>query len=569
MSGETQTGILGATSAGEEVHVNLSALIGSHACIVANSGGGKSGLIRRLVETVYGRVQIIMLDGEDEFYTLRERYSFVIAGGEGGDVPAKVTNAKDLAIGALTHGFSLICQLNDLGHAGAPQFILDFLTALVDSPRALWHPVLIVVDETQRYAPRIGSSVATAGIQDLLSRGRKRGFTAVLAGTKLTDIDPSVRGGVNNWMFGRVGQALDRNTMADALGFTPKEGRDRLRAMPTRQFWGFGPAISDEPILFRVADVETTPIHAGQAKVPTPPAPEALREILSGLAKPEPEEDAAEEDEVGPAPARDPDPALLDEISDLRDAAARDDDAIAELTDQRELMRAAALKAAMRVRAAVDDLWADLEEIAPLNIPVLSPDVELAMSPAPPAATSPARVKTVSTPGVAREPGPRDLVPLPAPTTSDGTMGATAAAFADMLDRISPARVTWATLAALTKRKARGGNFNTARKQLRESGRMVEEGGKLRSSKPGPRGLSRRDIQALWRGVLTSRAPEVFDLLGAAVNPMTKDEIGEALGLVTRGGNWNGIWAQLRNNDLIEGSEGGGFQLATRLPGER
>jgi hypothetical protein len=56
-----------------------------------------------------------------------------------------------------------------------------------------------------------------------------------------------------------------------------------------RQFWGFGPALARQPVLFRVADVETTPVRPGQAKVATPPAPEALRAILAGLAAPEPE----------------------------------------------------------------------------------------------------------------------------------------------------------------------------------------------------------------------------------------------------------------------------------------
>lgn len=570
MLDETQTGVLGTTDDGDEVHINLEALIGSHACFVANSGGGKSGLIRRLVETVYGRVQIIMLDGEDEFYTLRERFSFVIAGGDGGDVPAQVKNAKDLALGALKHGFSLICQLNDLGHGGAPDFMLEFLTALVNAPKDLWHPVLVVIDEAQRYAPRQGYSSATAGIQDLLSRGRKRGFTAILAGTKLTDIDPSVRGSCNNWMFGRVGQALDRNTMADALGFTPKEGRDRLRNMPTRRFWGFGPAISDEPIAFRVADVLTTPIHAGQAKVTTPPAPEALRDILAGLAKPEP---VPEADPAGAADLEAPPHEELARLQRERDdlEGERDDllSDVEQLRTERDRFQGGFEEYRRRIYAALSALGAktmdelDDEEFVAGLTPA---NVEVVVESAPPIPARPARISAA--PGVEARPAKAAVVPVPAPA-SDGTLGATAQAFADMLDRIAPAGVTWAKLASMTGRKARGGNFNTARRQLRDSGRMIESDGKLRSSKPAPRGMLRRDIMAIWRGTLTGRAPEIFDFLATAENPKTKDEIGEALGLVTRGGNWNGIWAQLRNNDLIEGSEGGGFQLASKLPGER
>lgn len=278
------TGILGTTAAGDELGIDLERLIGSHACIVANAGGGKSGLIRRLLEVTYGRVQHIVLDVEDEFYSLRERFDYVIAGGDGGDAPAPVESAASLARASLEHNFSLIVQLNDLGPAGTQAFVGRFLDALITSPRELWRPVLVVLDEAQRFAPSGGERTeATHGVRALTGQGRKRGFTAILASQRIAKIDPNVRGDVNNWLLGRVGQAIDRNTMADALGFTAKEGRGRLPGLAPRSFWAFGPALAAEPTLLRVADVETTPVRPGQAKVPTPPPPEALRAILQGL----------------------------------------------------------------------------------------------------------------------------------------------------------------------------------------------------------------------------------------------------------------------------------------------
>lgn len=343
---EPRPSVIGTTGTGGPMAVDVDRLVGSHACIVANSGGGKSGLVRRLLETTHGRVQHIVLDGEDEFYTLRERFPYVIAGGEGGDAPATPANAASLAIGALTHGFSLIAQLNDLGADGAPDFIGRFLLALVNAPRELWHPVLVVVDEAQRFVPRRGDTAATEGVLELLSRGRKRGFTLVAAGTKLSEIDPRVRGGCNNWLLGRVGQALDRRTMAEQLGFTGKEARE-LRSIEDRQFYAFGPALSREPVLFRVADVETTPVRAGQAKVPTPPAPQALRKILQGLAPP-PATPGASSAESPPIPAEAE--AALSRASDqLRAAAAR----IGELEERERLLlgQLALTEARLQVRA--------------------------------------------------------------------------------------------------------------------------------------------------------------------------------------------------------------------------
>lgn len=267
--------IIGTTDTGD-MTVDVDRLIGSHLCVVANAGGGKSGKIRKLLEATHGLVQHIVIDIEDEFYTLRQNYDYVIAGGDDGDCPAKVENAAGLARAALTHGFSLIAQINDLGTADAGDFLHEFLESMLTAPRDLWRPCLIVIDEAQRYDQSI--------IQMLTERGRKRGFTAVLASQRLPKIDANVRGDINNWIMGRVGQSLDRRIMADQLGFTPKEATEKLQRIKPRHFWGFGPALADEPVLFRVGDVETTMVKPGQAKVMTPPPPEAMREILAGLA---------------------------------------------------------------------------------------------------------------------------------------------------------------------------------------------------------------------------------------------------------------------------------------------
>lgn len=276
--------IIGKYQDGEPAAVDVPALIGSHCCVVANSGGGKSGLLRRLLEVTHGQVQHIVLDAEDEFFTLRQKFAYVIAGGDGGDVPAQIENAGSLALAALQHRFSLIVQLNDLPDRAA--FVGAFLAALVNAPKDLWHPVLVVVDEAQRFAPEGSSVDSSAGVRDLLERGRKRGFTALLASNRLAVIDKSVTGNVNNWLLGRVGQSRDRLAVANALGFSPASAEARgLQGLPPRTFWSFGPALSQVPTQFRVADVETTIIRSGQSGIATPPAPEALGKILRELVR--------------------------------------------------------------------------------------------------------------------------------------------------------------------------------------------------------------------------------------------------------------------------------------------
>lgn len=264
--------------------LDLDKLIGTHLCIQGNSGAGKSGAIRKLLEITHGRLQHIILDVEDEFYTLREKFEYMIAGGDNGDCVANVNNAAALALMILKTGFSAVVQINNLHIEERREFIALFLDALIGAPKDLWHPALVVLDESQMYAPQVGTVRSSAAVISLMTLGRKRGFTGVLATPRISSISKDATGPVNNWLMGRIGQPADRRTTADALGFRANSDEARgLLKMKTRQFWAFGPALCLEPTRLVIGDAETTVIKAGQAAVPTPPAPAAMQKMLEQM----------------------------------------------------------------------------------------------------------------------------------------------------------------------------------------------------------------------------------------------------------------------------------------------
>ena len=53
---------IGKTEKGKDIELNLEKLIATRLLIQANSGGGKSYLIRRLLEKSHGQVQQIVID---------------------------------------------------------------------------------------------------------------------------------------------------------------------------------------------------------------------------------------------------------------------------------------------------------------------------------------------------------------------------------------------------------------------------------------------------------------------------------------------------------------------------
>ena len=96
---------------GPGVRCDLQKLIDTRALVQANSGGGKSHTLRRLLEQTHGRVQQLVIDPEGEFASLRERYDYVLAARHGGDTAADPRAAKLLAERLLQLGVSAILDI--------------------------------------------------------------------------------------------------------------------------------------------------------------------------------------------------------------------------------------------------------------------------------------------------------------------------------------------------------------------------------------------------------------------------------------------------------------------------
>lgn len=540
--------ILGSTDAGEPLSIDLDRLIGSHACIVANSGGGKSGLIRRLLEETHGYIQHIVLDVEDEFYTLRERFDYVIAGGDGGDAPASLETAESLALATLTHGFSLIAQLNDLG-PDAPAFVGRFLEALIGAPRELWRPVLVVLDEAQRFAPnKDGKKTdATPGVKALTAQGRKRGFTAVLASQRIAKIDPNVRGDINNWMLGRVGQALDRRTMADELGFAPSSIEARgLQGLPDRTFWGFGPAISRDPVLFRVRDVRTTPVRPGQTKIPTPPPADALREILAGLAT------EVEEQKIETAIAAFDDDAEAGQLLVAKDELIADlESEAAGLRSELEHLRGIR-DDAERYRLSAEAAIEILEEVRRARPLTFEPQAPISEVPA-----GGADSLAAGQSGRAETEEPLTSVSA-SPRTEAGALRGRKALDALVARNVGLTERQWAWVAGFS---IKGGTWGTYRSALRAAGLVEERDGRWWPTDAGYREASEdppafpafgHELARASAKKISGVSKMIETLLKRWPHFTTRDGLAADLGMAASGGTFRTYLGRLRSAGMLE-----------------
>ena len=172
-----------------DLKIDIGRLIETRLLIQASSGGGKSMTLRTILENTFGKTPHIILDTEGEFSTLREKYDYVLCG-QGGDIPADPRTAQLLAQKMLELNASIIIDLYELKHLDRHRFVKLFLETLINAPKELWGPRLIVIDEAHQYCPEkgFGTSEAWETVIELCEKGRKRGLGTILATQRLSKL---------------------------------------------------------------------------------------------------------------------------------------------------------------------------------------------------------------------------------------------------------------------------------------------------------------------------------------------------------------------------------------------
>src|SRR3972149_3712499 len=128
------------------VNIDVQRVIEGRLLFQANSGGGKSYALRKFCEVTHGKVQQIILDVEGEFSSLREKFDYILVGKDG-DIPVNLRASELLAKRLLELNTSAIIDLYELKHHERKRFVKNFLDSLMQLPKELWHPCLIIIDE--------------------------------------------------------------------------------------------------------------------------------------------------------------------------------------------------------------------------------------------------------------------------------------------------------------------------------------------------------------------------------------------------------------------------------------
>ena len=139
----------------ESVELDVDRLITTRLLVAAMSGGGKSFLLRRILEQTTGNFSTSSSTQRASFTPfatntitfLRVRKAKGIARLNQNRPACWLTSLLEL-------GVSAILDIYELPPRDRVLFVKNFLTSLVNAPKRLWHPALVVVDEAEHFAPQ-------------------------------------------------------------------------------------------------------------------------------------------------------------------------------------------------------------------------------------------------------------------------------------------------------------------------------------------------------------------------------------------------------------------------------
>lgn len=545
---------LGTYQGGKPATIDLPRLLETRMLVQANSGGGKSWLLRRMLEQTAPHVQQLVIDPEGEFATLREKFDYVIAAPHDGDAVANAKTAAVLAKRLLETGVSAILDIYDLKAAERQAFVRLFLSALVNAPRKLWHPVLLVIDEAHVFCPQVGGADAAGSVIDVCTRGRKRGLCPILATQRLSKLHKDAAAEMLNKLVGRTGLDVDVKRASDELGMSGREAVAQLRGLAPGEFYAFGPALSVDVQKLTVGAVATTHPQSGHRLMAPPPAPSAR--VRASLAQLVDLQQAAEQE------ASDNE-ALRRRIAELeRQLRGSQRDGITATEVERRVREATA---AADAKYAAQRATCGHQPVFEKLLKLVQPHVQLEVQgdPLPPADWT--------------------RSPLARPTRKEAAavtgLRAGAVRILQQLAARCPAGYSRAQVGALTAFSPKGGTFNTYLGDLRRGGFIEERGGLVYATEAGithlgadvpPAPTTHEEVMALWRGALRAGAFRMLEaVVDAGQEGMDRASLAAIVGMEKSGGTFNTYLGDLRRNGLITETSGVAVANDILFPGDR
>jgi len=264
-------------------------LITGRALLCSISRYGKTWTARRIVEQVFGKTGLILVDVEGEYSTLRDKFPFLIIGK---DVPLVPESAEFLADQILEHDLSAIIDGSDpqLDVAAFQEFLARFIDRFIAVETHARKPYLWILEEADELAPETGiaRSICLGQVRKLVKKGGKRGLGTMVLTQRPAFVSKFVISQCPNKIIGRT-EWPDDLAVLRKFGRIPEklsdpESKDpyALKSLDRGEFYVTGD-FAERSEIVKVGPVQTQ--HLGATPLVVPPAPKELKDVLAQLSE--------------------------------------------------------------------------------------------------------------------------------------------------------------------------------------------------------------------------------------------------------------------------------------------
>ncbi|MFA6035337.1 MAG: ATP-binding protein [Candidatus Micrarchaeia archaeon] len=546
---------------GKPATLDIETLISTRLLIQANSGGGKSYLLRKLIEETFGKVPIFVLDLEGEFHTLREKMDFFLIGSteHGADLQISLKIASILPRRLLELGASAIIDMSELKHHERILFVKRFCEAMIALPKELWQPAIVILDEIHQFAPQKEKCESTGAVIDLATRGRKRGFCLEGASQRISKLSKDVAAELNNKLIGRCVLDVDMKRAAEEVGFTAKEDVRSLRELHPGEFYAFGPAMQHGVNKILVSAVKTTHPKIGSRILTRETLrPEKIRKMLEKLSDMQEEAEVKEKSEAD----------LRKDNASLRGQLLAAQQAL--LKEQAKPKTLPKEQAKSPAKAAFTPILPDIsKEMLAIEIELqgIKAKMKMKRGRAVLAPSKPASVQMDSKRQPSQGRGSIQIDPTQQPAELlPYRPRAGARRILETVASYHPKSITRQQVGTLVGMVPTGGTFCTYLSELQRAGWLELKNGLLAITPEGmteagdfqPISRKPEELLNLWAGKFRSGAAKMLrEIAERYPKSITKEELGEALNMQMTGGTFNTYLSELRRAGLIELNDDG------------
>ncbi|MFQ6009696.1 MAG: helicase HerA domain-containing protein [Candidatus Aenigmatarchaeota archaeon] len=252
-------------------------LVTGRTCVIAQSGAGKSYLIAVLCEHMLkNNIGFCLIDTEGEYFSLKEKFDILWAGGEGADLDIEGVNYSELAEKVVKENIPLILDVSDV--MDERNAVEEFSKALYAAETKLRQPFLLIVEEADKFVPQGKDSIKK--IEEISRRGRKRGLGILVATQRPALVNKNVLSQCGNQFIGKL--TTENDLQAVNLFFATRKELEDLPKLKAGEFFVMG-SISKEKIKMKSFPRETH--HKGLTPRLVPKQKGRIAQISSLLGK--------------------------------------------------------------------------------------------------------------------------------------------------------------------------------------------------------------------------------------------------------------------------------------------